>query len=191
MKSDFDGAPALAAEVDLPAWAVVTPKRRAHIARVTALLTGWAQAMRLPSDEATAWRDAGLWHDALRDADETALRLMMPGSQLPFAVLHGPAAAIRLAAEGEAREDVLDAVRWHTLGSSTWARTGRALYMADFLEPGRKFMASERAFIAAQVSHDFDGAFHQVVRLRLDLTVREGGIIFPETAALWNSILGR
>ncbi len=191
MKSDFEGSPALVAEADLPAWAVVTPKRRAHIARVTALLTGWAQAMRLAPDETAAWRDAGLWHDALRDADEPALRVMVPGSLLPFAVLHGPAAAIRLAAEGETREEVLDAVRWHTLGSSAWLRTGRALYMADFLEPGRKFMSSERAFIAAQVPHDFDGAFHQVVRLRLDLTVREGGIIFPETAALWNSILGR
>lgn len=191
MKSRFNGAPELADEVELPAWAVVTPKRRAHIARVTALMLHWARAMQLGPDETAAWHDAGLWHDTLRDADESVLRLALPGSPLPFAVLHGPAAAVRLAAEGEAREDVLEAVRWHTLGSSTWARPGRALYMADFLEPGRKFIASERAFIAAQVPHDFDGAFRQVVRLRLDLTVREGGIIFPETAALWNSILGR
>ena len=191
MKSEFDSAHDFAAEVELPSWAVVTPKRRAHIARVTALLARWAREMQLPEAEAKAWRDAGLWHDAFRDADESTLRVMLPDSALPFAVLHGPAAAIRLAAEGETRHDLLEAVRWHTLGSSGWARTGRALFMADFLEPGRKFMASERAFIAAHVTHDFEGAFRQVVRLRLDLTVREGGIIFPETAALWNSIQDR
>lgn len=189
MKSVFVTEPDPAPVVELPAWAIVTPKRRAHIARVTALLDRWAREMRLPTAEAAAWRDAGRWHDALRDADEQMLRAILPDAgALPFAVLHGPAAAIRLAADGEAREDVLEAVRWHTLGSSAWARAGRALFMADFLEPGRKFMATERAFVTAQVPRDFDGAFRQVVRLRLDLTLREGGTIFPETAALWNSI---
>lgn len=188
----FDAAPDRPPVIDLPSWAIVTPKRRAHIARVTALLDQWSAAMRLSAAEATAWHDAGRWHDAFRDADEPTLRAMLPdeGSR-PFAVLHGPAAAKRLAADGEGRSDVLEAVRWHTLGSSSWARTGRALFMADFLEPGRKFMASERAFVAAQVPNDFDGAFRQVVRLRLDLTLREGGTIFPETAALWNSIQER
>lgn len=177
--------------VELPTWAIVGPKRRAHIARVTAVLDQWAAAMELPAVEALAWHDAGRLHDALRDADEPTLRAIVGGAALPFAVLHGPAAAIRLEAEGERRADVLEAVRCHTLGSATWARTGRALFMADFLEPGRKFMASERAFVASRVIHDFDGAFRQVVRMRLDLTLREGGTIFPETAALWNSIQAR
>lgn len=191
MKSVIDAGAAAEAAVELPSWAIVTPKRRAHIERVTALLDHWAREMRLPADEATVWHDAGRWHDALRDADEPTLRAAVPDVSLPFAVLHGPAAAIRLAAEGEVRGEVLDAVRWHTLGSAAWGRPGRALFMADFLEPGRKFMASERAFVAAQVPHDFHGAFRQVVRLRLDLTIREGGTIFPETAALWNSIQDR
>ncbi len=191
MTSGFEPVPADAAAVELPSWAIVTPKRRAHIARVTALLDHWARVMRVSPAEATAWHDAGRWHDAFRDADEPTLRGLLPDSSLAFAVLHGPAAAIRLASEGETRNDVLDAVRWHTLGSSSWARAGRALFMADFLEPGRKFMADERAFVAAQVPNDFEGAFRQVVRLRLDLTLREGGTIFPETAALWNSIQDR
>ena len=83
---------------------------------------------------------------------------------------------------------MLEAIRWHTLGSAAWGRTGKALYMADFLEPGRPFLRADRAFLAAHVTADFDGVFRQVVRTRIEWTVREGKMLFPETAALWNSI---
>ena len=60
--------------------------------------------------------------------------------------------------------------------------------MADFLEPGRKFMVEDRAFIAAQLPTDFDAVFRQVVRMRLEWTLREGKGLFAETVALWNTI---
>ena len=172
----------------LPDWAQVGERRRAHIARVTALLDRWALALRLPAEEAQAWHDAGRWHDALRDATEPALRALTPGVDRPHPVLHGPAAAARLQAEGERREDVLEAVRWHTVGHGDWARTGRALYMADFLEPGRQFLQADRAFLAQHLPHDFDGVFRQVVRMRLDWTLREGKALFPEAVDLWNTV---
>ena len=102
--------------------------------------------------------------------------------------MHGPAVAERLSAAGERRLDVLEAIRWHTLGSARWGRTGKALYMADFLEPGRPFSRADRAFLAAHVMTDFDGVFRQVVRTRIEWTVREGKMLFPETADLWNSV---
>jgi HD superfamily phosphohydrolase YqeK len=174
--------------VELPSWAVVGEKRRAHIERVTALLDQWAREMHLDAAEAQAWHDAGRWHDALRDASEAELRAIVRDQRLPAGVLHGPAAAIKLEAARESRTDVLDAVRWHTVGSPSWGRTGRALFMADFLEPGRKFMVDERAFLAAQLPTDFNAVFRQVVRVRLEWTLREGKGIFPQTVELWNTI---
>jgi 2-amino-4-hydroxy-6-hydroxymethyldihydropteridine diphosphokinase len=172
----------------LPEWAILTDKRRAHVGRVTALLDEWAAKMGLAADEALAWHDAGRWHDAYRDGAPEMLRSMLAGEDFPDGVLHGPAAAVRLAADGETRRTVLEAVRWHTLGSPDWDHTGRALFMADFLEPGRRFMHADRAFLAAQLPHNFDGVFRQVVRMRLEWTLREGNKIFRETAALWNSV---
>lgn len=172
----------------LPAWAEVGEKRRAHIARVTALLDRWAVQLRLPSAEAQAWHDAGRWHDALRDASAETLRALAPDPDRPVETLHGPAAATRLAADGERREDLLDAIRWHTVGFAGWTRVGRALYMADFLEPGRQFARADRAFLADHLVHDFDGVFRQVVRMRIEWTVREGKALFPETVALWNHV---
>jgi 2-amino-4-hydroxy-6-hydroxymethyldihydropteridine diphosphokinase len=182
-----------AAGPQLPPWAQVSDKRRAHIARVTALLDRWAAEMAIPADEATAWHDAGRLHDALRDASEEDLREMVRGTPFadsPAGVLHGPAAAARLEREGEWRAGVLLAVRWHTVGNATWDHTGRALFMADFLEPGRGFMRHDRAFLASLLPRDFDGVFRQVVRMRLEWTLREGKPLFPESIVLWNSVSG-
>lgn len=172
----------------LPPWAQVSAKRRLHIERVVSLLLQWSDQMELSTEAAAAWRDVGRWHDAYRDADETFLRLLTGDTERPVGLLHGPAAALTLKQDGESRGDVLDAIRWHTVGSSHWTSVGRALYMADFLEPGRMFMQADRAFLAAQVPRAFDAVFRQVVRLRLEWTIREGKSLAPETVALWNSV---
>jgi 2-amino-4-hydroxy-6-hydroxymethyldihydropteridine diphosphokinase len=175
--------------LELPDWARVSEKRRAHIARVTELLDEWARALRLPADQIRAWHDAGVLHDALRDAPEEWLRELSGHPEgYTTEMLHGPAAASRLAQDGEAREELLDAIRYHTVGSSNWGRLGRALYMADYLEPGRKFSRADRAYLASQVPHDFDATFRQVLRARLEWSLREGMRLFPEAVALWNAV---
>ena len=176
--------------IDLPNWAVAGEKRRAHICRVMALLEQWAAAMRLAPAEAAAWRDAGRWHDALRDAPEAELRALVPElEQVPAGLLHGPAAAARLQHEGERRVDVLEAIRWHTVGCAGWSRVGRALYMADFLEPGRTFSRADRDFLARHVPNDFNEVLRQVVRRRLEWSLRDGRLLHPSTVGLWNSLL--
>lgn len=174
--------------LNLPAWNNTSNKRRDHIARVVGLLAQWAEAMALDDREARAWHDAGAWHDALRDADEPSLRAITGEESKPLGMLHGPASAIYLERDGEPRRDVLTAIRGHTVGDAEWSRTGRALYMADFLEPGRNFMSADRAFLASQVPHAFDDVFRQVVRMRLEWVIREGKGLAVETVALWNSV---
>jgi 2-amino-4-hydroxy-6-hydroxymethyldihydropteridine diphosphokinase len=174
--------------VELPPWAQVTEKRRAHIQRVAGLLEQWSEVMQTSPEERRDWLDAARWHDALRDAPREELRRL--AGEAPYApeMLHGPASAEKLVQQGERRMNVLDAIRYHTVGSPAWDRTGRALYMADFLEPGRSFSREDRAFLSAQVPHDFDRVFRQVVRMRLVYALNEGHTLFPETVQLWNSI---
>lgn len=173
----------------MPAWARVTERRMGHIVRVTALLDRWAATLALTPAEARTWHDAGRLHDALRDAPESELRALAGGiANYTVEMLHGPAAAARLEADGEMRGDLLDAIRFHTVGSSNWGRLGRALYMADYLEPGRKFSREDRAYLAGQVPYDFDGTFRQVLRARLEWSLREGMRLFPEAVELWNSV---
>ncbi len=179
-----DGAVAF----ELPSWAQASDKRLAHIARVTRLLDQWASAMNIPGEERLGWLDAGLCHDALKDAPEAQQRALAGDVAYEPEMLHGPAAAARMEQDGERRQSVLNAVRYHTVGYLDWDRTGHALYMADFLEPGRKFSRRDRAFLASQVPHDFEGVFRQVVRARLEWSLHEGHSLFPETVALWNAV---
>jgi HD superfamily phosphohydrolase YqeK len=175
--------------VTLPPWAQASDKRRAHIARVTALLDEWSQQSKLTKSEVATWHDAGILHDALRDAPDEMLREL--GGDLPgftLEMLHGPAAAEFLRRQGETRTELLDAIRFHTVGSCGWGKVGRALYMADYLEPGRKFSRADRGYLAAQVPHDFEGTFRQVVRARLEWSLREGMQLYPETVQLWNQV---
>lgn len=171
---------------ELPSWAMVTDKRRHHIDRVVKMLERWASELSLPDDETSRWIAAGVLHDALRDAPEEMLRALTGDGARAAELLHGPAAAVRAEQDGERRQDVLDAIRFHTVGSTEWNRTGKALYMADFLEPGRRFQVDERAFVARQVVSDFDGAFRQVIRMRLEWSLVQGGELFPESVAMWN-----
>ena len=176
------------AELNLPEWARVSSKRAAHIARVASLMEDWSTRLKLPEPHRQAWIDAARCHDSLRDASETTLLELagnIPGYET--GMLHGPASAAMLERSGEKRAEVIEAVRYHTVGCSTWGKLGRALYMADFLEPGRKFSRADRAYLAARVPDDFDGTFRQVVRSRIEWSLREGVALHPGTVELWNA----
>ena len=161
----------------LPAWTVATPERRAHIERVVALLNEWARAMTVPPDERARWLRAGWLHDALRDAPAA--------SELD----HGPLAAEHAARDGEHDQGVLDAVRYHSIGYAGWDEVGRMLYLADYLEPGRTFDREARRDLAARVPAERDAVLREVVRRRIEWTVRSGWPLREETVRLWNALV--
>lgn len=174
----------------LPSWAVAGPERREHMARVAALMDEWAARLGLPAAERVRWRAAGWLHDALRDADPGALRALVPDlADLPDPLLHGPAAAARLAAEGVEDRELTEAVAYHTLGHPGLGRLGRALYLADFLEPGRTFEPVWRASLRARLPEALDAVLIEVAAARLGYLIRTRRAIRPETFAFWNSLV--
>jgi 2-amino-4-hydroxy-6-hydroxymethyldihydropteridine diphosphokinase len=167
----------------LPEWARASEKRRAHIGRVAALLGEWAAGLG-------RWLAAGWLHDVLREAPPEELRPLVPEAfrTLPAKLLHGPAAAERLA--GEADAELLDAIRYHTLGSARFGRLGRALYLADFLEPGRRYEPEWTADLRARMPHDLDAVMREVVRARVRHVEESGSVLHPETRALYEQVEG-
>jgi HD superfamily phosphohydrolase YqeK len=179
-----------AARGELPAWAVVGPRRRAHIARVAALLDDWAISLGVPSEERARWQAAAWLHDALRDAPSRDLRPLCPPvvRDLPGPLLHGPAAAEKLRAEGVTDSLLLNAVAYHTVGCADFGDVGRALYLADFLEPGRGFEPLWRASLRARMPHRLEDVLREVAGARIAHLVEVGKMIRPETIAFWNQI---
>ena len=172
----------------LPDWAVARKKRRAHIARVAALLREWSELRGDDPRDVQRWTAAGYLHDVLRDANPDKLRaaLSRPLDHLPDEVIHGPAAADRLRLGGVTDEPLLTAIAFHTLGSPDFDDIGKALYVADFLEPGRKVQPKWRARLREEMPEGLDSVLQAVVGKRVQFLVKKRRPVPVETLGLWN-----
>jgi len=185
------GVVSAASEGILPDWAVAGAERRDHMERVARLLESWAEALGLPEEGRTRWRAAGYLHDALRDEKPAALREHVPLDlrHFPDPLLHGPAAAEHLRLAGVLDAELLSAVAFHTVGDRALGALGRALYAADFLEPGRAFLAEWRAGLRARMPEDADGVLYEIVRARIRNLLERGSMLLPQTVAFWNVLV--
>ena len=172
----------------LPAWAVVSPARRAHIERVAALVSRWADGMSTPAAERHRWLRAVWLHDALRDAGEARLAELAPSTPGPPELRHGPAAAARAKAEGETDRGVLDAVRYHSIGLAEWDMVGRVLYCADYLEPGREFEGASRAELAERFPSNPGSVLRDVAERRVAHLIASRWTLPEPTVRFWNSL---
>lgn len=182
---------AAAAQGRLPDWAVAGADRRAHMERVATLLDSWATGLGLPEAERARWRAVGYLHDALRDEAPDELRDLVSKDfrALPGPVLHGPAAATRLRAVGVADEDLLAAIALHTIGGAELGKLGRALYAADFLEPGRSFLEEWRESLRARMPADLNAVVLELVRARIGHLLERGTPVPWRTVAFWNALV--
>lgn len=182
---------AAAAEGRLPDWAVAGTQRRRHMERVADVLEGWARNMGFVGEEIARWRGAGFLHDALRDASPAELVRILPNPlrELPRKAYHGPATAILLRAGGVSDRGLMRAIRWHTLGSKKFGKLGKALYAADFLEPGRAGNRKWRKRLRACASRELDRVVTEILRNRIDYRVRAELPVHPRTIGFWNSLV--
>lgn len=181
-----------AAKGTLPEWARVDKSRYAHMERVSGLLKAWAKAAGLPKEERRRWRALGFLHDALKNAPTEQLRDLVREDlrDLPGPVLHGPAAAAMLREDGVEDESLLLAVSYHTLGHPRLDDAGRALYAADFLEPGRNLRNKWRASLRDRVPAELEAVTKEILSARIIHLLKRGRTVQPETMAMWNSLAG-
>ena len=175
----------------LPPWTVAGRSRRRHMARVAELLDEWGRRQGLDGQERARWRAAGYLHDALREAAPAELRPQVAPElrSLPGPLLHGPAAADRLRDEGVDDEAFLLSVAFHTIGHPDLDRLGRALYCADYLEPGRRDPDGWKAKRRARFPDRPDFVTFEVVRARVRTILERGRPLPDATAGFWNRII--
>jgi 2-amino-4-hydroxy-6-hydroxymethyldihydropteridine diphosphokinase len=162
------------------------------MARVSALMREWAEALGKDSHDVDRWAALGYLHDLLRGAESEDLRAHVPKDfqTLEGKVLHGPAAAARLSELGVDDRPLLDAVAFHTLGYAGFDQMGRALYAADFLEPARSFRARWRARLRDRMPDDVDAVVREILAARIGRLVERSMTIRPETVEFWNALVG-
>jgi HD superfamily phosphohydrolase YqeK len=104
-------------------------------------------------------------------------------------LLHGPAAASLLRDDGITDDSVLLAVAWHTLGHGALDRLGRALYLADYLEPGRRHEGAVSRERRARVVEDLEGVLREVAAERVCRSLRHARPLLAPTVAFWNDLV--
>jgi len=177
---------------ELPPWAVVTKARRTHVARVADLMGEWATTLGLDKTDRTRWKAAGLLHDALKDEEPAALHpLVHDDVTWPDPVVHGPACSARLRADGVEDEAILSAIAHHTTGHPELDRLGESLYLADYLEPGRRSRAKWRATLRRGMPGNHDEALVDVAAAKISALLKRRLPILEITVEFWAEVQRR
>ena len=79
---------------------------------------------------------------------------------------------------------------FHTLGHPALDTIGKALYCADFLEPGREIRKKKRAAWRERMQHELDDVVREILGARIRHMTKRGRTIRPETIGFWNSLNG-
>jgi HD superfamily phosphohydrolase YqeK len=175
----------------LPDWAVVGSAREQHVRRVADLMSAWALTMGLAPADRARWGATGLLHDVLRDAAPDELLPLVPASlrDLPPSLLHGPAAAAKLRALGVADEPLLHAIAFHPIGHPEFDALGRALFVADHIEPGRTYDPDGLAALRARMPAAAGDVLRDVLARRIRYQLGRSGPLRPETIGFWNALV--
>ena len=136
-------------------------------------------------------RFAGLVHDICKEEPEDVQYTLMMQSSMDvcmeerkaFKVWHGIAGAELLRTKfGVTDEDVLHAVRFHTVGRAGMSNLEKIVYLADTIEPNRKPYPGLEALRKLCMT-DLDEAMHMALLMSLDHVREQGKPLHPDTMA--------
>ncbi len=166
----------------------LTPKRFAHVLRVTKLADAIGQANSFSRAERQATAKAAILHDIARELDCEAMHaLAKPQIDVEcecHLVLHGKAG--RALAEQWGMDDatVLDAIEGHTFGVLPTNRVGMAVYIADVSEPGRNVNEDIRELALENLF----AAYKKAVNCKVSYLQSRGKPVHPDTLRVHNAI---
>ncbi|MFY9779932.1 MAG: bis(5'-nucleosyl)-tetraphosphatase (symmetrical) YqeK [Candidatus Baltobacteraceae bacterium] len=161
--------------------------RYAHTVRVARLADRLAQAHRADARRA---RTAGMLHDLARlfatdrlVAESEARGLALDAFERAHPVVLHARLGAELARErfGIDDEAVLSAIRKHTLASGEMSTLDTIVYLADGLEPGRKF--DDRAALEALAFENLPAALAALLRSHLEYVMKRQLEPAPQTLA--------
>lgn len=138
---------------------------------------------------------AAIFHDyaKYRNADEmrqlvqTKLEckdILSYGSEL----LHAPCGAYYVQEEiGIADQDVLNAIKYHTTGRPNMSRFEKVIFLADYIEPNRKFPGVDEVRRWAEVN--LDEAIILMLEQTISFLIKRKQLVYPLTIETYNDFI--
>lgn len=169
-------------------------KRYTHSKNVADLAE--ALARHYGCDERKA-KLAGLIHDCSKEekyddlvyyARESGFHVDQESYKIPE-VLHGPASVyVSKAVFGINDEEILSAVRYHVTGRESMTLMEKIIFIADYIEPSRKFEGIEE--IRALAYNDLDSALLYALDLTILYVIEKKGLLHHDTVSARNFLIG-
>lgn len=138
---------------------------------------------------------AAILHDIAKYADVKWMKKIVLEQQLDARlldwdaeILHGPIGAWIAQTEFHINDEaILNAIRYHTTGRANMTVLEKIIFVADMIEPNRKFHGVEelRAFAEANL----DNAFRACVTHTLSFLVASQQAIYPVSIECYNSLM--
>ncbi len=140
---------------------------------------------------------AGLLHDYCRNWSRSSLKAVLENSRWQLdcwekkllSLWHAPAAAT--VAENKfsiSDEDILKAIRFHTIAALERKKLGDIIYLADKIEPGRDYPGIEK--IRREARDDLKKALLHQLDNTIDYLLASRAVIHPNTIIVRNKLLG-
>ena len=158
--------------------------RYAHVVGVLNTATALAIHFGVPQEKAQV---AAILHDVAKFSDKDWMKSIMEKEAMDPLLLeyhaelwHAPVGAYVAAYEfGVEDEDVLNAIRYHTTGRAGMSDLEKVVYIADLVEPNRKFKGVEE--LRQLKEQGLDVMMEACVKHSIDFLVSKNQPVYPDS----------
>ncbi|ASS71953.1 bis(5'-nucleosyl)-tetraphosphatase (symmetrical) YqeK [Bacillus atrophaeus] len=138
---------------------------------------------------------AAIFHDYAKFRPKEEMKQIIIRENMPEHLLsynpelwHAPVGAYLAEKEaGITDGEVLDAIRFHTSGRPDMTLLDKVIYVADYIEPGRKFPGVDDVRELAET--DLNQALIQSLKNTMIFLMKKNQPVFPDTFATYNSLV--
>lgn len=138
---------------------------------------------------------AAILHDIAKYADVDWMKKIVRDQKLDARlldwgseILHGPVGAYIAQSEFHINdEDILNAMRYHTTGRANMSQLEKIVFIADMIEPNRKFDGVEELRLIAR--ENLDEALRACIQHSLAFLVATRQPIFPQSIECYNDYM--
>jgi predicted HD superfamily hydrolase involved in NAD metabolism len=159
-------------------------KRYIHVLGVMSTAVSLARHYGVSEQKA---RVAAILHDVAKYADRDWMRQIIETKEMDPQLLdyhhelwHAPVGAYVASYEfGVDDEDVLNAIRYHTTGRAGMSALEKIIYIADMIEPNRKFLGVEE--LRERQTQGLDALMEAAVRQSIEFLESKNQPVYPDS----------
>jgi predicted HD superfamily hydrolase involved in NAD metabolism len=138
---------------------------------------------------------AAIFHDYAKFRSKEEMREIIISQAMPSDLLlynaelwHAPVGAYLVEKEaGIKDQEILDAIRYHTSGRVGMTTLEKVIYLADYIEPGRRFHGVAEVRELAKVH--LDKALIKAVQNTIHFLLKKDQPIYPDTFYTYNDLV--